>query len=352
MTAPPPFVVFALPRSRTAWLARALSVGPWMCGHEQLRHCRSLDDVSAWLGQPYAGTVETVGAPYWRLLAQMAPAARVVVLRRPVPEVVASLMKFGLFDEPALTVAMTRMDAKLRQIAARWPGALSVSFADLDDEASVSRLVEHCTGNPLDHDWWETISPVNVQVNLPHMLRQFLAHKPQMEKLSVTARHRIAASLACDRGEMDGVTFQTESFDAFYRDAELLFREHLVQTGQHPEDHATKNLPLLQALDDVGALHVFTGRSNGRMFSYLVSVIAPSLDATDEMLAEQTLFFADPGFPGLGMKTQRAAVADLKARGVDRVLMRAGHRGSGPRLGAIFRRLGAMPFGQLYSLET
>jgi hypothetical protein len=151
--------------------------------------------------------------------------------------------------------------------------------------------------------------------------------------------------------EADGVTFQCEPFREFYRDAQPLFAEHLVQTGQSPDDHARKNVPLLERLDDDGCLHVFTGRSNGRMFSYLLSVIAPSLDSPTEMLAEQTIFFADPSWPGLGMKTQRAAIADLRERGVNRVLMRAGRRGSGPRLGALFRRLGAEPFGDLYNLS-
>ena len=53
----PPFVVFALPRSRSAWLARFLTWGDWMCGHDELRHCRSLDDVRAWLAMPCAAWV-------------------------------------------------------------------------------------------------------------------------------------------------------------------------------------------------------------------------------------------------------------------------------------------------------
>jgi hypothetical protein len=51
------------------------------------------------------------------------------------------------------------------------------------------------------------------------------------------------------------------------------------------------------------------------------------------------------------MKLQRASLAALRERGVDEVVMRAGHRGSGPRLGTIYRRLGAEEFGNLYRLE-
>jgi GNAT superfamily N-acetyltransferase len=86
------------------------------------------------------------------------------------------------------------------------------------------------------------------------------------------------------------------------------------------------------------------------MFGYLLSVIAPSLDSPNEINAEHTIFFASPEIRNLGMRLQRAAIDALRARGVDHVLMRAGHRGSGPRLGTFYRRLGADEFGQLYRL--
>ncbi len=94
------FVIFALPRSRTAWLSRFLSYGEWFCGHEELRHVRSLDDVRAWFSQGQIGTAETAGAPWWRLLERFAPYSPVVIVRRPVDEVVDSLARI-----PGLTPA-------------------------------------------------------------------------------------------------------------------------------------------------------------------------------------------------------------------------------------------------------
>ena len=49
---PPPFVVLSLPRSRSYWLSRYLSYGGWHCGHEEIRHARTLSDVRAWLARP------------------------------------------------------------------------------------------------------------------------------------------------------------------------------------------------------------------------------------------------------------------------------------------------------------
>ena len=51
------------------------------------------------------------------------------------------------------------------------------------------------------------------------------------------------------------------------------------------------------------------------------------------------------------MKLQRAAIETLQARGVNEVFFRAGVRGSGPRMGAMYRRLGAADDGQLYKLN-
>ena len=341
-----PFVILALPRCRTAWTARFLSYGGWQCGHDELRHCRSLEDVHSWLALPYTGTCETGAAPFWRLLPEGVTAA---VITRPIDEVMASLWRGGLtFDAVTMAKHLGAIDAKLRQCAHRRPGVLQTTFAELGTEDGCARLFEHCLPYRHDTAWWQALAPLNMQVSLPHLRNYFLAHQAQLEKLRKLARHEMLRRFRRPI-EMDGVTFQQEPFAQFYQDAQKLFAEHLVQTDQSPDDHMRKNLPLLQRLDDLGALHVFTSRSNGRMFSYLVSVISPSLDSPDEMLAEQTIFFADPSFPGLGMKTQRAAVEDLRTRGVHRVLMRAGHRGSGPRLGAMFRRMGAEPFGNLYN---
>lgn len=348
----PPFVVFSMPRSRSAWLARFLTWGDWHCGHEELLHARSLDDVTAWLSQPFTGTVETAAAPFWRLLARH-EGVRVVVVRRPVDEVVASFLRLPLaFDEAVLASLMRRLDCKLAQIERRVPGALSVSFADLDTEDGCRRVWEHVMPYPHQPAWWAAVSRVNIQIDMRVLARRIRAYRPQLTKLAAQAKHRTIATMMPERGDFDGVTFEVEPFARFYQDAEPLFREHLTQTEQSPDDHARKNLPLLQMLDDHGALQCLTARVNGRMFGYLMTVIGPSLDSPDVIQGEHTIFFASPAVRGLGMRLQRAALEKLRERGVHEVIMRAGHRGSGPRLGTFYRRLGAEEYGQYYKLEV
>jgi len=345
----PPFVVFALPRSRTAWLSRYLTYGDWHCGHDELRHCRSLDDVTSWLAQPCTGTVETAAAPFWRLLPV---GVRVMTVRRRLPDIIASLRRGGLvFDDAPMMRLLANLERKLDQIERRLPNVLSVQFGDLKSEAACAEVFEHCLGLPHDPAWWTAMSAVNIQISLPKLVRYYTVHQPQIEKLAKTAAHRIKAGMLREAHTMDGVTFQHEPFRQFYRDAEPLFAEHLAQTGQSPDDHALKNLPLLEMLDDAGLVQTITARSNGRMFGYLMTVVGPTLDAVGVTQGWHTIFFASPDMPGLGMKLQRASLAALRERGVDEGIMRAGHRGSGPRLGTIYRRLGAEDYGQLYRLE-
>jgi GNAT superfamily N-acetyltransferase len=344
------FVVLALPRSRTKWLSAFLSYREWVCEHDHIRHCRSLEDVAAWLSLPFSGSVETAAAPYWRLIPSD---VRVATVRRPVEDVVASLTNLlpGVFDADQLRLGLCRLDRKLDQLERRRPDVLSVSYSELSSELSCARLFEHCLGRPLDPTWWEALAPINIQANLPHMLRQFGVMRPQLEKLAKLAAHRIIAQMRPPAGEFDGITFQTEPFRQFYAEGQRLIADHCVQTEQAPDDHARLNLPLLQALDDIGALQVLTARMNGRLFGYLLTIISPSLDSPDVVHGTHTAFYSEPTVRGLGMRLQRAAVAELRARGVHEVIMRAGVRGPGPRLGTYYRRLGADPFGELWKLS-
>lgn len=356
MRADPPFVVIGLPRSRTAWLSRFLSYGNWHCGHEESRHWRSLDDVRAWVVQPKTGTAETGIAAHWRLLPRLAPNARVVIVRRPVAEVVESLMRIdtgeGAFDRAALTAAMSRIDAKLNQIEKRLPGVLSVKFADLETEETCATVFEHCLPFEHDHEWFERWRNVNVQCDFPALMRYAGAYRPQLLKLSDMAAHAIRVDMLARRATApDGVTIAEEPFESWYRDGTALFEDHCFRVGEAPGAHAGKNLELMRHLNDLGALQILTARSNGRMFGYLLTIISPSLEARDLTTAIPTAFYASPEFPGLGMKLQRESLARLREMGVGEVFFRAGPRGSGPKLATMYRRLGAQDDGQIFRMK-
>lgn len=341
-----PFVVMGLPRSRTAWLARYLTYGDWVCGHEEMRHARSLDDVKAWLSQPSVGTAETAAAPFWRMLTRMG--VRIVTVRRPVHEVIDSLGRLG-FDKDAVAPGIRKLDRKLDQVEAR-TGCLSVRFDRLSDPDN--GIFEYCLGLPFDREHFDRWNPVNVQCDMRALVRYCQAFAPAMEKLGKIAKHAELKELALRPTEgPEGVTIQTEPLEAWLKDAGPLFDDHLMQVGEAPGDWTKKNIPLMRKLDDAGVLQITTARCNGRMFGYLMSIVTPSLVSEGRTAAANTTFYADPSFPGLGGKIQRAALKALQARGVDEVFWETNSRGSGERIGALYRRLGAESKGQVYRLQ-
>lgn len=346
----PPFIVYALPRSRTFWLSQFLSYRDWHCGHDEVRRARSLDDVRAWFSQSSTGTIETGAAPWWRLVQKYRPDIRTVTIRRPVHEVVESLARFG-FDRDPVTRMMMRLDHKLDQIEARVPGVLSVDFADLASEDGCASVFEHCL--PLSHDpeWFRLIAPLNLQTDMAALVRYARAFQPQLDKLTKTARHASIAAMRPRDRPLDGMTIAPEPFDDFLRDGAPLFERHLIEVGEAPDAWRDKNLPRMRALDGAGGLQVMTARSNGRMFGYLMTIISPSLEATDVISAQHLTFYASKDVPGLGMKLQRAAIDVLRERGVDELFLRAGVRGDGPRMGVLYRRLGSEDFGQMFRLD-
>ena len=345
------FLVLGLPRSRTAWLSRFLTYGDHICGHEELRHCRSIDDVRSWLSQPNMGSAETAAAPFWRMLTRLAPGVRIVVVRRPVADVVESLAAFG-FDRAVMGPMMRRLNSKLDQIEKRVPGVLSVNFDDLNDEATCRAVFEHCLPYPFDKAHWQKLAGENVQCDMRALVRYASAFRPQLDKLASVARHLELKELAARKPvEPAGVTFQTEDCASWRRDGRRLFEDHCAIVGEDPNEWERKNWDLFERLEQVGAMQITTARSNGRMFGYLMTLITPSLGSAKVTSAAHTTFYADPGFPGLGMKLQREAMIRLRERGVDEIVWEAGKRGSGPRLGAMYRRLGAVEHGETYRLQ-
>jgi len=350
----PPFIVFSLPRSRSAWLSRFLTYGDWSCGHEEIRYFRTLDDVKAWFDQPFTGSAETGAAPWWRYVSKYAPDAAIVVVRRPVEEVFDSMMRIpGVkFDPAQLMLLLCRLNCKLDQIVARMHNVLEVDFADLADETTCAKVFEHCLPYAHDHDHWSALAEQNIQINMPALTRYMHAYKPAVDKMTMMARKRLMTDMALRPVvEPAGMTFQTEPFDQWLRDAQGMIENHLVIVNENPENWKSKNLTLMRQFSDLGMMQITTARCNGKMFGYLMTVIGPSFTSEDVTTATNATFYASPDVPGLGLKLQREAMRRLKERGVDEVFFEAGRRGSGPRISVLYERLGAQEHGTAYRLQ-
>ncbi len=346
-----PFIVYALPRSRTFWLSRYLSYGDWVCGHDEARHARSLDDVKAWFSQPNIGTVETAGAPWWRLIQKYQPDIRTVVVRRAVPDVVSSLSRYG-FDPVIMTPLMTGLDRKLDQIERRVPNVLSVAFDDLGSERTCARVFEFCLPHQHDPAWFAIMAPLNLQINLAAMVRYMRAYQSQLEKLADSARRQVIVNMG-PRGatRRDDVSIQRESCEAWFRDGKRLFEEHSVQLGEAPNGYLRRNWDLMRTMDRGGGMQIVTARCNGRMVGYYVCYIAPATDDASLITSTHISIFVSKDFAGLGTRLQRASIQMLRESGVGELCFRAGVMADGARMGAIYRRAGAEHIGQMYRLS-
>lgn len=352
----PPFIVLSLPRSRSFWVSKFLSFREWSCGHDDARFFRGMDDVRSWLSQDCVGSAETAVSPFWRLIRAIRPDANIVTVRRPVGEVVDSILATGYpRDRESLTAQMTALDKKLDQIEKRVPGVLSVKFANLKQEQVCAELFEHCLPYKHDSAWWSHAAGVNLQVNLGAICRYMDANASQLRRLSSLCASESRALMRRNRKpvDVDGVTFQEESFQDWWRDAPALLAEHCLAVGEEEDEYLRKNVPLFSRLYDAGLLQVMTARSNGRMFGYLVTILSPSLSDTEMSVGTQTTFYASRDAQGLGLPLQRASVDALAQRdGPWEIIQRAGVRGSGPKMDVLFRRMGSEPYGTLYKFPV
>jgi hypothetical protein len=171
----PPFIIYALPRSRTAWLAAFLSYGGWTCLHEHAIRIRSISEARALLATPRIGFAETAAGPGWRLLRHWAPDHRAVVVRRPHREIVRAMIEAGKranveYDEPRLCKGMEYGVRCLDAIAAQ-PASLVVDYAELGTEDTCRHIFEFCLHLPFDHDWWLSLRDRKVEVDLAAFFR-------------------------------------------------------------------------------------------------------------------------------------------------------------------------------------
>jgi hypothetical protein len=98
---------------------------------------------------------------------------------------------------------MHSLDHKLDQIERRVPGVKSFAYDDLRREEVCAELFEHCLPYPHDPAWWLHLDRLNLQVKLDHLMRYFVAHRPQLEKVAAQAKHRMLSAM-CRSPEIDG----------------------------------------------------------------------------------------------------------------------------------------------------
>jgi GNAT superfamily N-acetyltransferase len=329
------FVVFGLPRSRTRWLAEFLTYDGVECRHDSLAQAPSLKHLLAQLDNPAMGLVETGLMLGWQMVRARFPDCRFVVVRRPLDAVKDSLQRFGWAFEPG---HLELMDAALDEIAEQ-PGTLSVDFAELEQEEICRLVFEHCLRRPFDRDHWAALAEQNIQIDMGQRLALLCDRRQEIENIS--------QEIAVHCGS---VTFQLEAWETFWRDGQDLFIAHHREAGPVEGMPFNPHEKAASTLDHMGVLQILTARCDGKMVGYLLFYIEPSLESKDVLLGIQSAFYVVPQQRGIGPMLHAFAVKHLKSMGVQRLILRAGVRGSGPKLASFFRRMGAEDNGRLFSL--
>jgi hypothetical protein len=173
-----PFIVFSLPRSRSAWLTHFLSYPPKRVGHDVIVYCNHATDFVKMFSDGMDGTCETATVLAHRLIKHLMPNVKFAVIRRPRAAVVASLAHFEI-SAPA--GELEARDAMLDQVAAI-PGTLSLEYDELDSPDWCRRLFEFCHKDvDFEIEWWAQCSRFNIQVEMGKQLtllyerREFLS---------------------------------------------------------------------------------------------------------------------------------------------------------------------------------
>ena len=339
----PPFIVFSLPRSRSAWISRFLSYGGWKCGHDLATRCATMKEFVGLLNDENVGTAETGAVVGWRAIRRLIPDVRIAVIRRPVQQIYDSLARFGLGSQILMDELIER-DAMLDRLA-RVEGARSFSFADLNNVATCQELFEFCLGVPFDWEWWEGLANVNVQIDVAERLKYLTENRSRIEGLKLDAL----------RIERTGVVIGPERWDSLWPEADALFAEHFgeVDGGDEPERPYRLDEPLMRAMNATGQLRIITARVDGALAGYCMWQISKDVESAGATFAEHGPWFVRPCFAALllGPKLFDASLDDLRSLGVRMAYPHHRLRGRGAKLGAFFRRRGAVEIQHTYSLR-
>lgn len=181
------FVVFSLPRSRSAWLSVLLSQ------YDVVGHDVGLDagSVDAFIHAPYLGTCETGAQFAWRLIKRLVPHVRMAVVLRDPHEVAESLARFGMGGKMLLPEMQMRHDDLLT--IADQKDVMVLEHSQLGSFEHCERLFNHLTDGSLLEDRFDQLKPMNIQVDMKAVLEKTIRNAPRIEALKAEARGLMCA---------------------------------------------------------------------------------------------------------------------------------------------------------------
>lgn len=187
-----PFAVFSAGRSRTMWLSAFLTYGICVCHFEATAKVSAFRDVMDMLSIPGMGAAETLAAPAWPLLLTAEPKLRVVVVRRPLEEILSSLVaatsgKLEL-DLPTLRRLLAYVIRSLDKLA-KQPQSLMVDFHELTSEEVCKAVFEHCLPYKHDSGWWQWLAAKKIDPDVMQLAALYQQRQKEIHSVGRECRH-------------------------------------------------------------------------------------------------------------------------------------------------------------------
>lgn len=151
-----PFIIYALPRSRTLWLSKFLTYGKWECKHDLLAEYPAIFSIVEYLKQPYRGIVDTGLV----MVREQMPAAKIVCIHRKPQEVKNSLAAVGLTGLIDVDLLNNKLE-ELRSVK----NVLHIDYEDLNDLTTCYNVAQFCTGQ-FSVQWWRCLRNANIQIDI------------------------------------------------------------------------------------------------------------------------------------------------------------------------------------------
>ncbi len=162
------FLIIALPRSRTAWLAAFFSSDDVACYHDPLMTCAHPGEIARYYDKPgykAVGAADTGAVLFLDRIRAVLPDLKLGIVLRSRVECEASLSK--TLD---IHIDLSDLEAELERVR---PDAHCIHFDELDDPERMSRFYTEMTGQPFPRDRFELFRGLNIQVRPEHFWADF-----------------------------------------------------------------------------------------------------------------------------------------------------------------------------------
>lgn len=342
----PPFFVFALPRSRTAWTARWLRHGDRVVGHDIAIDCNTLDDFLDPFTMGLSGSVETAAIDGWPLIREAFPDARFAVILRPLDDVLRSLRIAGFPVDDSVIAQVKSRQGELFRLSGE-PGTLTLQYSALDNADACAGLWEHLTGESFDKPWWEIMRTAKVEIDMPKRIERLRERHDKLQLL-----HAAVADAKTRQAEGRWLRVGFEKFASFWPDAEPLATEHFAEVdgGDMPWRQFLPAVAVMDELNRKGIMQIVSARRAGVLKGYMTWMRTRDMECHLLWRGDQGGWYAEPG-AGVGLKLFRRSIVLMRRLGVDYLSVHHRVRGRGADLGGVFRRLGGFELRRTYNIH-